>query len=107
MARGRLACEEAAGKMAASPTDKMSVLRLRELLKNCFVETNPALEIFERKIFVWGMSAAIGQGESHEQRFDPENFAELRDDRDAAALTDERDVAVERFAQRALRGFTE
>jgi hypothetical protein len=27
-------------------------MTLCELLKNCFVETNPALEIFERKIFI-------------------------------------------------------
>ena len=46
--------------MPASPTDKMSVLRLSELLKNGLIETDAAFEIFERKIFVWGMSAAIG-----------------------------------------------
>ena len=42
-----------AGRMPAGPTDKMSVLRLRELLKDGFVEANSAFEIFERKIFVW------------------------------------------------------
>ena len=85
----------------------MPVLRPRELLEDGFIETDAAFEIFERKVFVWGMSAAIGQRESHEQRFDAENFSKLRDNRDAAALTDERDVAVERFAQCELRGFTE
>ena len=78
---------------------------VRELLKDCFVETNPALEIFQREILVWRMRAAIGQRESHQQRFDPENSAELRDDRDATAFAYERGVAVESFAQRALGRF--
>ena len=47
---------------------------VRELLKSCFVKTNTGLEIFQRKIFVWRMCAAIGQCESHEQCFDAENF---------------------------------
>ena len=51
--------------MPAGHTDKMSVLRLRELLKDGFVEANAAFEIFERKIFVRGVCAAIRQGESH------------------------------------------
>ena len=42
-----------ADRMPAGPTDKMSVLRLRELLKDGFVEANSAFEVFERKIFVW------------------------------------------------------
>ena len=37
----------------ASAWQEMSVLRLRELLQDCFVQTNSAFEIFERKIFVW------------------------------------------------------
>ena len=92
---GRL---ESGSRMPAGPTDKMSVLRLRELLQDCFVQTNSAFEIFERKIFVRRMCAAIGQGESHEQRFDSENFPKFRDNRDAAPFADERSVAVERFA---------
>ena len=40
------------------------------------------------------MCAAIWQGESHEQRFDPENFPEFGNDRDAAPFADERGVAV-------------
>ncbi len=93
--------------MPAGPTGRMPVLRLSELLKNCFVETDSAFEIFERKILVGRMRAAIGQREAHEQRLNPQNPAELRDDRDAAAFADERDVAIESFAQRALRRFTE
>ena len=51
---GRLATasQPGGGQDAAGPTDKMSVLRLRELLQDCFVQANPAFEIFERKIFV-------------------------------------------------------
>src|SRR5438552_9892251 len=78
--------------MPAGPTDKMSVLRLRELLKDCFVQTDAALKIFERKSFVRRMCAAIGQCKSHQQRFDAENFPEFRDDRDASAFADERGV---------------
>ena len=51
------------------------------------------------------MRTAIGQCESHEQRFDAENFPELRDERDAAALADECGVAVESLAQRTLSRF--
>ena len=72
--------------MPAGPTDKMSVLRLRELLQDCFVQANSAFEIFERKIFVRRVCAAIGQRESHEQCFDAENFPEFGDNRDAARL---------------------
>ena len=75
-----------ADRMPAGPTDKMSVLRLRELLQDCFVQANSAFEIFERKIFVRRMCAAIGQCESHEQCFDAENFPEFGDNRDAARL---------------------
>src|SRR6476619_3224746 len=94
---GRLATASASsgGQDACGPTDKMSVLRLRELLQDCFVQANSAFEIFERKIFVRRMCAAIGQCESHEQCFDTKNFPEFRDDRDAAPFTDERGVAVE------------
>ena len=59
---------------------------VRELLKNCFVETNAAFKIFQRKILVRRMRAAIGQCESQEQRFDAQDFPELRDDWDAAAF---------------------
>ena len=62
---------KSAGRMPAARTgsprdesvrlaDKMPVLRLRELLKNRFVQANAGLEIFERKIFVRRVSAAIG-----------------------------------------------
>src|SRR5437762_6885792 len=89
----------------AGPTEEMAVLRLRELLKDCFVQTNSAFEIFERKIFVWGVCAAIWQRESHEQRFDAENFSKFRHNRDAPAFADKRSVAGESFAQRALCRF--
>ena len=39
---------------------------VRELLKNCFVETNAALEIFKRKILIWRMRAAIWQCQAHQ-----------------------------------------
>ena len=52
-------------------------MTLCELLENCFVEANPALEIFERKIFVRRMRATIGQRKSQQQRFDAQNTAEL------------------------------
>ena len=93
--------------MRARPTDKMSVLRVRELLKDCVIQANAAFEIFERKIFVWGVRAAIGQRESHQECFNAENFSELRDDRDTATFADERRIAVERFAQCALGCFPE
>ena len=53
------------------------------------------------------MGAAIGQRESHQQCFDAEDDAELRDNRDAAALAYERDVAIESLAQGALGCFAE
>ena len=71
---------------------------MSKFLKNCFVEANPALEILERKILVRRMRATIGQRESQQQRFDAQDAAELRHDRDTAAFTDQRGVAVERFA---------
>lgn len=51
---GRLATASppVADIMPASATDKMSVLRLRELLQDCLIQANSAFEIFERKIFV-------------------------------------------------------
>src|SRR5947207_10094141 len=78
---------------------------VRELLQDCFVQTNAALESFERKILVRRMSAAIGERKSHEQRFDAENFTELGDDRYAAALAYQGGVAAECLAQRALCRF--
>lgn len=33
---------------------------VRQFLKDGFIETDAAFEILERKIFVWGMSTAIG-----------------------------------------------
>ena len=67
----------------------------------------PPSKFSSRKILIWRMRAAIGQCESHQQRFDTKDAAKLRDDRDAAAFADERDVAIESLAQRALRRFTE
>ena len=49
----------------------------RELLKDCFIEAYAALEIFERKILVRRMRAAIGQRKSQQQRFDAQNASEL------------------------------
>ena len=65
---------------------RYSLSRRRQLLQDCFVQTNAALEIFERKILVRRMGAAVGKRESYEQRLDAENFTELGDDRYAAAL---------------------
>ena len=50
----------------AEDSARYSRLGRRELLKDCFIQTNAALEIFERKILVRGVCAAIGQGESHQ-----------------------------------------
>src|SRR6266540_663122 len=82
-------------------------MTLCDLLENCFVEANPALEIFERKIFVRRMRAAIGQRKSQQQRFDAQNTAELRNNGNAAAFTNQRGVAIERLPQRTLRRFTD
>src|SRR5205814_4470081 len=49
------------------------------------------------------MSAAIRQREAKQKRLDSEDAPELRNDRDAASLTDERGILTERLAQRALR----
>jgi hypothetical protein len=71
---------------AAIKSDALSQRTLQPIyedassLENCFVETNAAFKIFERKIFVRRVCAAIGQRESHKQRLDAENFPELRDD---------------------------
>ena len=51
---------------------------------------SPTLQILEREILVRRMRPAIGQGEPKEKRFHPENVAELRDDRNAAAFANER-----------------
>jgi len=55
----------------------MSVLRVCELLEDCFVETNSALEVFEWKILIGRVRTAIGQRESHQECFNAENFSEL------------------------------
>ena len=76
-----------------------------ELLKDGFVETNPAFEIFERKILVRGMRPTVGEGEAHQESFNSQNAAELRDDWNAASFANERNIRLECFAQCALRGF--
>src|SRR5437773_7309579 len=53
------------------------------------------------------MRAAIRECESHQERFDAQDAAELRDNRNAAAFADERGLAIERFTQRALSRFAE
>src|SRR5664279_5461141 len=50
------------------------------------------------------MRAAVRQRQANEKRFDAENGTELRDDRNAPSLADERGIFAERFAQCALRG---
>src|SRR5207249_4352250 len=52
------------------------------------------------------MRTAIGQRKSYQQCLNAEDAAELRDNRDAATFANERNVAVESFAQRTLRCFT-
>ena len=52
----------------------------------------PGFQVFEREIFVRRMRPAIGQGEAEEQRFHPQDVAELRDDRNASAFANERDL---------------
>src|SRR5947207_3152930 len=49
----------------------------------------------------------FGLGEALEERFNAQDATELRDDRDAAAFTNERDVVVEGLAQRALGRLTD
>src|SRR5436189_74816 len=53
------------------------------------------------------MGPTIGQRKSYQQCFDAEDAAELRDNRDAATFANERNVAVESFAQRTLPCFAE
>ena len=62
-------------------TNEKSVLT-REFLQHRLVQPHPAFEILEREILVRRMRTAIGQRESHQQRFHSENAAELRDDRE-------------------------
>src|SRR3954463_8078260 len=81
---------------------------LREFPQDRFVQANAGFEVLEREVLVRRMRATIGQRQTNEQRFRPENRPELRGDRDAAALAYERGLlAVERFAQRTLRRFAE
>ena len=77
----------------------------REFLKDGFVETNPAFEIFERKILVRGMRPTVGEGEAHQESFNSQNAAELRDDWNAASFANERNIRLECLAQCALRRF--
>ena len=78
---------------------------MSELLKNCFVETDTALKILKWKIFVRRMGSAIGQRESHQQRFNAKDAAELRDDGYAAAFAYERGLSIKSLAQGALGRF--
>ena len=73
-------------------------LFLRQLREHGFVQANAAFQILKREIFVRRMRAAIGQRQSHQQSLDPEDVAELRDDRDAAAFANERGIFAERYA---------
>src|SRR5947208_15237744 len=68
-----------------------------ELLKNCFIEANPALEIFERKIFIRRMCAAIVQRESHEQHFDAQHATELCDTGIPTAYENKRSAVTKGF----------
>src|SRR5229473_5740389 len=78
---------------------------LCQLLKNRLVQSNPTFEIFERKILVRRMRAAIRQRQTHEQSFHSQDAAELRDDWNASALANHRDICIERLTQGALRRF--
>ena len=73
-------------------------LFLRQLRQHGFIQANAAFQILEREIFVRRMRTAIGQGQSHQQSLDPEDVAELRDDRDTAAFANERGIFAERYA---------
>ena len=72
-------------------------MTLGELLKNCFVEANSALEILQREIFIRRMGPAAWQGESEQEGFHAEDIAEIGNDRDAATFSNERDLRVESF----------
>src|ERR1022692_1221650 len=90
-------------------TSKLARLRcptllLRELRQNSFVQANAGIHVLEREVLVRRMRATIRQRETKQKRLDSENGAELRDDRDAASLADERGIFAERLAQRALCG---
>ena len=79
---------------------------VRELFQDRFVQANAGIHVFERKILVRRMRPAIGQARDQAASVStPRMVAELRDDRDAAALADERRLFAERLAQRALRRF--
>ena len=51
------------------------------------------------------MRPTVGKGETHQESFNSQNAAELRDDRNAASLANKRDIRVECLAQRSLRRF--
>jgi len=90
---GARAAKPAIAAMAATATAALMLRRIGELLLRQFgqdrlVQPNAAFQILEREIFVRRMGAAVRQCESHQQRLDSQNIAELRDDRNASAFTD-------------------
>src|SRR3979490_879317 len=78
-------------------------LLLGELCQDGFVQANAGIHVLEREVLVRRVCAAIRQGETKQKRLNSKDGAELRDDRDAASLTNERRIFAKRFTQRALR----
>src|SRR5205807_9220467 len=78
-----------------------------KLLQNGLIHPDSGVEIFERKILIRRMGAAIGQRQIEEQRFSAQNVSKIRNDRNAPALPNQRRVFVECFLERVLRGFSE
>ena len=67
----------AATAIAAVILRRIGELLLRKLGQDRLIQSNTAFQILEREILVRRMSAAIWQRETHQQRLDSENIAEL------------------------------
>jgi len=59
-----------------------------QFLKHSFIHSDTRLKIFQWKILIGRVRAAVRQGKSEQQRFNPKNIPKIRNDRNAAAFTD-------------------
>ena len=104
------ATRESVQTAAIARTTRQPILMIRsggQFLQNRFVHPDATLEIFDRKILVRRMRAAVRQSQPAQQRFGAENISKIGNDRDAATLANQSHVVIEGFVKRALGGFAE
>ena len=83
---------------ASRVASRRQALLFRELAQDCFVQPDPGLEIFEGKVLVRRVRAAIGERKSQKERLDAQDITKISRDRNAAAFANQSWFAIERFA---------